>query len=110
VYEVRFAEGRKERLPSLVAELVRLKVDVLRRGGRRRWRQRRQRRPFDRPRARRGRRCGGRADREPRAPGGNVTGLTDESVQLSAKRMELLKEAVPRRRGSLSSATRMIRG
>jgi putative ABC transport system substrate-binding protein len=28
-------------------------------------------------------------------PGGNVTGLTDESVQLSAKRMELLKEAVP---------------
>jgi len=29
-------------------------------------------------------------------PGGNVTGLTDESVQLSAKRMELLKEAVPK--------------
>jgi putative ABC transport system substrate-binding protein len=28
-------------------------------------------------------------------PGGNVTGLTDESVQLSAKRMQLLKEAVP---------------
>ena len=29
-------------------------------------------------------------------PGGNVTGLTDESVQLSAKRMEILKEAVPK--------------
>ncbi len=29
-------------------------------------------------------------------PGGNVTGLTDESVQLSAKRMQLLKEAVPK--------------
>ena len=28
-------------------------------------------------------------------PGGNVTGMTDESVQLSAKRMQLLKEAVP---------------
>jgi putative ABC transport system substrate-binding protein len=28
-------------------------------------------------------------------PGGNVTGLSDESIQLSAKRMELLKEAVP---------------
>jgi putative ABC transport system substrate-binding protein len=28
-------------------------------------------------------------------PGGNITGLSDESVQLSAKRMELLKEAVP---------------
>jgi putative tryptophan/tyrosine transport system substrate-binding protein len=29
-------------------------------------------------------------------PGGNVTGLTDESIQLSAKRMELLKEATPK--------------
>jgi putative ABC transport system substrate-binding protein len=29
-------------------------------------------------------------------PGGNVTGLTDESVQLSGKRMHLLKEAVPK--------------
>ena len=29
-------------------------------------------------------------------PGQNITGLTDESVQLSAKRMELLKEAVPK--------------
>jgi len=28
-------------------------------------------------------------------PGGNVTGLSDESVELSAKRMQLLKEAVP---------------
>ena len=28
-------------------------------------------------------------------PGGNITGWSDESVQLSAKRMELLKEAVP---------------
>jgi putative ABC transport system substrate-binding protein len=29
-------------------------------------------------------------------PGANVTGMTDESIQLSAKRMELLKEAVPK--------------
>lgn len=29
-------------------------------------------------------------------PGGNVTGLTDELVQLSAKRLEILKEAVPK--------------
>ena len=29
-------------------------------------------------------------------PGGNITGMTDESVQLSAKRMEILKEAVPK--------------
>jgi putative ABC transport system substrate-binding protein len=98
VYEVRFAEGRMERLPALAAELVRVKVDVLvATGG-----------------------LAAVAAKEatstipivlaPAAgdavatgliaslarPGGNVTGLTDESVQLSAKRMELLKEAVPK--------------
>jgi putative ABC transport system substrate-binding protein len=98
VYEVRFAEGRMERLPGLAAELVRLKVDVLvAQGG-----------------------LAAVAAKEatstipivlaPAAgdavatgliaslarPGGNITGLTDESVQLSGKRMELLKEAVPK--------------
>jgi putative ABC transport system substrate-binding protein len=29
-------------------------------------------------------------------PGGNVTGITDQAVELSAKRLEFLKEAVPR--------------
>jgi putative ABC transport system substrate-binding protein len=29
-------------------------------------------------------------------PGGNITGMSDESVELSAKRMQLLKEAVPK--------------
>src|SRR6267143_2582500 len=29
-------------------------------------------------------------------PGGNVTGMTDEVVQLSAKRVEMLKEALPK--------------
>ena len=98
VYEVRFAEGRMERLPGLAAELVRLKIDVLvAQGG-----------------------LAQVAAKEATAtipivlapaagdavatgliaslahPGGNVTGLTDESIQLSGKRMELLKEAVPK--------------
>ena len=29
-------------------------------------------------------------------PGGNVTGVTDQSAELSAKRLEILKEAVPK--------------
>src|SRR5207248_3832749 len=29
-------------------------------------------------------------------PGGNVTGISDQSAELSAKRLELLKEVVPR--------------
>jgi ABC-type uncharacterized transport system substrate-binding protein len=98
LYETRFAEGHTERLPALAAELVGLKVDVIvAQGG-----------------------PAGRAARQATAsvpiviapaagdlvavglisslsrPGGNVTGLTDESVQLSAKRMELLKETVPK--------------
>jgi len=97
-YEARFAEGKLERLPDLAAELVRLKVDVIMAQG------------------------GAAIEAARRAtstipiviapasgdamavgwiatlarPGANITGLTDESVQLSAKRMGLLKEAVPR--------------
>jgi putative tryptophan/tyrosine transport system substrate-binding protein len=97
-YEARFAEGKTERLAGLAGDLVRLKVDVIvATGG-----------------------LAAVAAKEatssipiviaPAAgdavavgliaslarPGGNVTGLTDESIQLSAKRMELLKEAVPK--------------
>jgi putative ABC transport system substrate-binding protein len=96
-YEARFAEGKGERLPDLAAELVRLKVDVIvTQGG---------------PATEAARRATSTIPivMAPAAgdavatgwiaslarPGGNVTGLTDESVQLSAKRMELLKEAVP---------------
>ena len=96
-YEARFAEGKFERLPELAAELIRLKVDAIVAQG------------------------GGATEAAKRAtstipivmapaagdavavgwiatlarPGGNITGLSDESIQLSAKRMELLKEAVP---------------
>src|SRR5499425_1775451 len=97
--EYRFAEGRPEREPGLAAELVRLKVDII---------------------------VVSTGDVTIRAaknatktipiimmgsgtdpveagfidslarPGGNVTGLTNISVQLGGKRLELLNEAVPK--------------
>ena len=96
-FEVRFAEGKLYRLPSLAAELVGLKPDVIATQG-------------------------GLATVAAKQatttipivmalssgdavavgwiaslarPGGNVTGMSDEVVQLSAKRMEILKEAAP---------------
>jgi len=96
-YEVRFAEGKFDRLPGLAAELVGLKLDVIAtQGG-----------------------MATAAAKQATAtipivialsvgdavavgwiaslarPGGNVTGMSGEVVQLSAKRMEILKEATP---------------
>ena len=96
--EIRSAEGKRNPLPDIAAELVRLKVDVLVSGG------------------------GGSATRalsqatktipivmtagsDPVAagfvtslarPGGNITGLTIGGPELNGKRLELLKEAVPK--------------
>jgi ABC-type uncharacterized transport system substrate-binding protein len=58
--EYRYGEGKLDRLPSLVAELVQFKVEGLAR------------------------------------PGGNVTGITRLSRDLGGKRLEVLKEAVPK--------------
>jgi len=97
VIEYRFAEGKFDRLPDLAAELVRLKVDVIVTGGS--------------P----GTRAAQQATRtiplvmtvvgDPivagfvaslARPGGNITGLTQVSPQLSGKRLQLLKEAFPK--------------
>jgi len=97
VIEWRFADGNRDRLRALVAELVRLKVEVIVASG------------------------GGdtRAAKEVTAtipivmaqtddpvasgfvaslarPGGNITGLSTLSPELSGKRLELLKEVVPK--------------
>ena len=95
--EYRFAELRYERLPDLAAELVRLGVDVIFA-------------PGDLPAtgAKQATRTipivfTGAAD--PVAsqfvmslsrPGGNMTGLTQSGTQVTAKRLSLLKEAVPK--------------
>jgi putative ABC transport system substrate-binding protein len=97
-YEARFAEGKMERLPELAAELVRLKVDVIvAQGGlaAAAAKQASSTTPIVISPASGDAVAVGLIASLAR-PGGNVTGLSDESVHLSAKRMELLKEAVPK--------------
>jgi putative ABC transport system substrate-binding protein len=96
-YEARFAEGKLERLPGMAAELVRVPVDVIVATGGPATAAASQATstiPIVMAPAAGDAVALGWIASLPR-PGGNVTGLTDESVQLSAKRLELLKEAVP---------------
>jgi putative ABC transport system substrate-binding protein len=98
IIEERFAEGKLDRQPALAAELVSSKVEVIVVGGA----------------------TGVRAARQATSiipivmafisddpvqagfvaslarPGGNITGLTSISTELSGKRLELLKEAIPK--------------
>jgi ABC-type uncharacterized transport system substrate-binding protein len=97
VIEYRYAEGKLDRLPALAAELVRLKVDIIVSGG-------------SAPTG---------ASKEATAtipivmtndgdpvgngfvaslarPGGNITGLSTLAPELGGKRLELLKEIIPR--------------
>jgi putative ABC transport system substrate-binding protein len=95
--EYRFAEGKRERLPELAAELVRLKMDVLvtyGTVGTLALKKATSTIPIV---------MAGSADPVGRGivaslprPGGNVTGLSSLSADLSGKRLELLKETVPR--------------
>ena len=97
-YESRFAEGKIDRIPDMVAELIRLKVDVLvAQGGAvtAAAKQATSTIPIVMAPASGDAVATGMIASLAR-PGQNITGLTDESVQLSAKRMELLKEAVPK--------------
>ena len=97
--EYRFAEGKLNRLPELVAELVRLKVDVIVVAG-------------GTPDIRAAKNAtktipivmtgpggdpveAGHVESLAR-PGGNVTGVTLLTRNLSGKRLELLKEAIPK--------------
>jgi len=95
VIEYRSADGRAERFPDLAAELVRLKVDLIVTRGT--------------PAARAAKKATETIPTvmatmgDPHAivasfahPGGNITGVTTFSTELTAKRIELLKELVPR--------------
>ena len=97
--EYRYAEGKIDRLPELAAELVRLKVDVIVVAGGTPWVRAAKNATKTIPIVMTG------AGLDPveaglveslARPGGNVTGLTDLGRELGGKRLELLKEAVPR--------------
>ncbi|MBI2152440.1 MAG: ABC transporter substrate-binding protein [Candidatus Rokubacteria bacterium] len=94
--EFRWAEGKTERLPDLAAELVRLKVDLIL--------------TLSYPAALAAKQATttipvvimGAGDpvgtglvQSLARPGGNITGLSEQATELSAKRVELLKETVP---------------
>ena len=97
VIEWRSAEGKPDRVPALAAELVRLKVDVIVSAG---------------PAATRPAKEATTTipivmaqDHDPvgsgfvaslARPGGNITGLSTLSPEISGKRLELLKEIVPK--------------
>ncbi|HEY3177675.1 MAG TPA: ABC transporter substrate-binding protein [Casimicrobiaceae bacterium] len=94
IIEYRSADGRADRFPELASELVRLKIDLIVTRGT--------------PAARAAKNATGTIPvvmatmGDPRAiaasfahPGGNITGVTTFSTELTAKRIELLKELVP---------------
>ena len=97
IIEWRYAEGKLDRLPALAAELVRLNVDIIVTAG-----------PPD---TRAAKQTTGTIpivmtqDADPvgsgfvvslARPGGNITGLSTLAPELSGKRLELLKEIVPK--------------
>jgi putative ABC transport system substrate-binding protein len=94
--EYRWGEGRSERFPEIVAELVRLKVSVIVTGGTAAVIAAKQATsviPIV---------FGSVADpvgtglvASLARPGGNVTGLSNQSADLPGKRLELLREVVP---------------
>ena len=97
IIDYRFADGKSERLPGLVAELVALKVDVMVTAGNSATAPAKDATktipivmmndsdPVGQ----------GHIDSLAR-PGGNITGLSSTSFDLADKRLELLKEIVPK--------------
>jgi putative tryptophan/tyrosine transport system substrate-binding protein len=97
VIEWRSADGKRERGPALAEELVRLKVDVLVTGGAGATRPAKDATKTipivmaqdDDP-------VGNGHVASLARPGGNITGLSSLGAELSGKRLELLKEIVPK--------------
>jgi putative tryptophan/tyrosine transport system substrate-binding protein len=97
--EYRYAEGKRDRRPEQAAELVRLKVDIIVVSGGLGTIQAVKNATKTIPIVMAGRGIdpvvSGLIDSLAR-PGGNVTGITNLSRELGGKRLELLKDAVPK--------------
>jgi putative tryptophan/tyrosine transport system substrate-binding protein len=97
--EYRYAEGKIDRFAELAAELVRLKVDIIVVAGGDLWVRAAKNETKTIPIVMMGPGSdpveAGLIESLAR-PGGNVTGLTNLSTELGGKRLELLKEAVPK--------------
>ncbi len=97
ILELRYGEGRAERLPDLARELVSLKVDVIVTAtdpAIAAVKQQTQTVPIVMANSTDPVGTGFVASLA--SPGGNITGLSRDLPELSGKRMELLREAVPR--------------
>jgi ABC-type uncharacterized transport system substrate-binding protein len=97
--EYRYSEGKVDRAPQLAADLVRLKLDVIVVAGGDRWIQAAKNATKTIPIIMVG------VGRDPvetglieslSHPGGNITGITFQITELAGKRLELLKETVPK--------------
>jgi putative tryptophan/tyrosine transport system substrate-binding protein len=97
VIELRYAEGGLQRLPELAAELIRLKVDVFQASGDLAPRVAQQATATTPIVAFSDDILGAGLIASLSRPGGNMTGLTILSPELSAKRLELLRELLPGR-------------
>ena len=94
--EIRYAQGGLQQLPELAAELVRLKVDVIQASGDLAPRVAQQATTTIPIVAMSDDILGAGLIASLSRPGGNTTGLTILSPELSVKRLELLMEVVPR--------------
>jgi putative tryptophan/tyrosine transport system substrate-binding protein len=97
--EYRYSDGKIDRAPDLLSDLVRLRVDVIVVAGGDRWIRAAKNATKTIPIVMMG------VGRDPveaglieslGRPGGNVTGITNIDPQLGGKRLELFKEAVPK--------------
>jgi len=96
VFEFRSAEGHAERLPALAAELVRLPVDLLLVSGTPAAQAAQQvTRSIPTVMAPAGDPVATGLVTSLARPGGNITGVTTATQQLTGKRLELLREAQP---------------